>query len=393
MIDLEQARTRAKEALARARAADPTTPMRLADAQREIARELGYPSWPRLVRDVERFDPVAHEGVDWRKVRRLTVVPFLGGTDDVALLADGTRLVLPSGQVSRDEDLLVDAATRIPLEAMGFRRQETHVLARSRDRRHLVMWVDGYRYHGDRPHRRDAAWWTGPADDAVALLRANGDGALAELVAAAEHARRNLTDEQYRIDLQRLLDAAYLRAATPEGGSGFGGTPEEWRAARSMLCDAIETDGTFLDVGCANGLLMESVVAWCAEKGVDVEPYGIDVSEPLVQRARERLPHWADRIWVGDALDWVHPEGRRFDVVHVLLDAVRDARWRDMLDHLLGRVVAPGGRLLISQYDQVTHDQHAAAVLTRLGYRVAGETRAPQQPGRPAGSPSAWIEA
>jgi len=64
VIDLEQARTRAKEALARARAADPTTPMRLADAQREIARELGYPSWPRLVRDVERFDPVAHEGVD-----------------------------------------------------------------------------------------------------------------------------------------------------------------------------------------------------------------------------------------------------------------------------------------------------------------------------------------
>src|SRR5690606_4293902 len=107
VIDLEQARTRAKEALARARAADPTTPMRLADAQREIARELGYPSWPRLVRDVERFDSVAHEGVDWRKVRRLTVVPFLGGTDDVALLADGTRLVLPSGQVSRDEDLLV----------------------------------------------------------------------------------------------------------------------------------------------------------------------------------------------------------------------------------------------------------------------------------------------
>jgi SAM-dependent methyltransferase len=158
-----------------------------------------------------------------------------------------------------------------------------------------------------------------------------------------------------------------------------------------MVCDAIESDGTFLDIGCANGLLMESVVAWCAEKGVAVEPYGIDVSEPLVQRARERLPRWADRIWVGDALDWAHPEGLRFDVVHVLLDAVRDARWRDLIDHLLSRVVAPGGRLLVSQYDQVDPDQHAAAVLTRLGHRVEGETRAPQVPGRPPGSPSAWI--
>ena len=45
-INLEQARKQAKE---RVRAGEAAT---LADAQRTVARELGYPSWPRLVRAV-----------------------------------------------------------------------------------------------------------------------------------------------------------------------------------------------------------------------------------------------------------------------------------------------------------------------------------------------------
>ncbi len=393
MTDLDQARTRAKERLAAAKTAQATTPTRLADAQREVAMELGYPSWPRLVRDAERFTPTTHDEVDWRRVRKLTLVPFVIGSGEVALLSEGTRLVLPSGPVAPGEDVLLDAALRVPLTTMGLRRQETHVLARSGDRRHVVMWIDGARYAGARPHRRDAAWWTGAASNAVELLREQGDGALAHLVELAEDARVNLTDEQYRVDLQRLLDTSYLRAGTPQGGSGFGGSASEWRAARSMLCDAIEQDGTFLDMGCANGLLMESMVEWCAEKGVRVEPHGLDISEPLVTLARTRLPQWADRIWIGDAQSWVHPEGRRFDVVHVLLDAVRDERWRNLIDHLLANVVAPGRRLLVSQYNQVSPDNFAAPILTRLGYEVGGETSMPLRPGRPDASPSAWIEA
>ena len=46
-IDVEQARKRAKE-LVKSGAAD-----RLADAQRLVARELGYPSWPALIHSLE----------------------------------------------------------------------------------------------------------------------------------------------------------------------------------------------------------------------------------------------------------------------------------------------------------------------------------------------------
>lgn len=65
--------------------------------------------------------------------------------------------------------------------------------------------------------------------------------------------------------------------------------------------------------GCANGLLMESVVSWAEESGHRVEPYGLDHSPALAALARRRLPRWADRIFVGNVADWVPP--RRFDVV------------------------------------------------------------------------------
>src|SRR5205807_1455126 len=113
-------------------------------------------------------------------------------------------------------------------------------------------------------------------------------------------------------------------------GSGFRGSIEDWTTNHSHIVEAIERDGTFLDVGCANGFLMECVVEWCASRGIDVEPYGVDISSALAAHARERLPHWADRIWVGDALTWTPP--RTFDLVHGLLDTVRPMQRRELVD-------------------------------------------------------------
>lgn len=96
------------------------------------------------------------------------------------------------------------------------------------------------------------------------------------------------------------LEPAYLSASDPYGGSGFRGDARPWRRARRVIAEAIHRDGTFLDVGCANGLLMESIVAWAREKGRQVEPYGLELCEAIAAEARHRLPHWAERIFVGD---------------------------------------------------------------------------------------------
>jgi SAM-dependent methyltransferase len=84
-----------------------------------------------------------------------------------------------------------------------------------------------------------------------------------------------------------------------------------WPSARVTFWT--NRDGTFLDVGCANGHLMECAVGWLAESGYRIEPYGLDILPELAALARQRLPRWADRIVVGNAIDWI-PE-RRFDFV------------------------------------------------------------------------------
>jgi 2-polyprenyl-3-methyl-5-hydroxy-6-metoxy-1,4-benzoquinol methylase len=312
----------------------------------------------------------------------------------VVLLDEDGQLRIPAGPVLPGEHPLANAAIRIALEQAGFRRQGTHVFAISVTRDDVALWMDGARYVGDLPHRTDARWWTGGAPAAAEILRARHASNTAELVRMADDARVALTDEQYWADSRRVLDDAYLAATTPEGGSGFGGDARDWFDERSVLCDAITRDGTFLDTACANGHLIDSLTQWCAARGVRIEPYGLDISARLVHVARDRLPLWRDRIWVGNALTWMPPNGQRFEYVHALLECVPDARHGDLVRHLLGDVVVAGGRLIVSHYNAGRDaERRAAAILGRLGYAVAGETGVPRRRGQPVRQPSAWIDA
>jgi hypothetical protein len=164
------------------------------------------------------------------------------------------------------EDPMLDTGLRVPLVTAGFRRQGFHPLAAEGD--HVYVWSEGDDgYRGRRPHI-EVELWKGPAGEAARRLAAAGDEHAAQVVEAADRARRALDEEAFYRDSQLLLERSYLRDGTPRGGSGFGGTATDWRAQRGHLCQAIDRDGSFLDVGCANGHLAESMVAWCAERGV-----------------------------------------------------------------------------------------------------------------------------
>lgn len=358
-VNIDHARRRAKELLKAAKASEPDAlarlprrhePIVLADAHLAIARELGFPSWPKLLA-AAGWVRARHDDVDWTKVRRATFVPFIEDLDVVVIPEDG----LPSDEIRDGEDVILDAALRIPLQEAGFRRQGTHVFALAEDGAHVAIWVDGDRYTGNRPHRRDSSWWTGPASEVDDPL-----------VHMADDARQALTHEERVVDMLRILDRSYLDADTPQGGSGYSGSIEQWDANHQHIAEAIEHDGTFLDVGCANGFLMECVVEWCTARGIAVEPYGVDISPAIAARARERLPLWTNRIWVGDALTWTPP--RTFDVVHALLDTVMPVQRPTLLDHLL-TFVTPGGRLVLSQYAPTLT---ARQIVEPLGHVIEG---------------------
>jgi hypothetical protein len=155
-------------------------------------------------------------------------------------------------------------------------------------------------------------------------------------------------DEQFFTEEQARHEAAYLAGTNPRQQSGFGRDARDWERFRRVVVAPIDRDASFLDIGCANGLLMESVVEWARENGHVVEPYGLEISEKLANLARQRLPHWRDRIFVGNALFWDSPA--QFDFVRTELVYVPPARRREYVERLLERHVARDGRLLVCAY-------------------------------------------
>jgi 2-polyprenyl-3-methyl-5-hydroxy-6-metoxy-1,4-benzoquinol methylase len=70
-----------------------------------------------------------------------------------------------------------------------------------------------------------------------------------------------------------------------------------WRWARELILDVFPPQATFLDVGCANGYLMESVARRGAERGVLVEPYGVDISGRIVAKEHP-AEGWRRTAWL-----------------------------------------------------------------------------------------------
>jgi SAM-dependent methyltransferase len=187
----------------------------------------------------------------------------------------------------------------------------------------------------------------------------------------AAYARGDLDVHAWHDAMRALVEPAYLSAATAEMGSGHSGDAESWEYSHRPLLDAVQRDGTFLDIGCANGLLMQTITGWAAAEGRRLEPYGVDISSSLAHLARDRCPQWADRIWTGNAATWRAP--RLFDYVRTGLEYVPTDRQAAYVDHLLSFLV-PGGRLIIGKYNEETDLDTWASAVEGWGHPVVGRS-------------------
>lgn len=150
------------------------------------------------------------------------------------------------------------------------------------------------------------------------------------------------------LDKLAALEASYLDEKDPIRQSGFGGGPRRWRAEREPILQAIQTNGDLLDVGCANGYLLQCLMTWGRERGVEIVPHGLDQGARLIELARQRLPRFAANFHVGNGWDWRSP--RQYRYIYTLYDCVPGEYLPEYVRRVLQRMVTPGGRLIMGAY-------------------------------------------
>ena len=149
-------------------------------------------------------------------------------------------------------------------------------------------------------------------------------------------------------EVRPILQSAYLAAPTPWQQSGKGGPFEEWVRLRIPISECVTRSGTFLDIGCANGFLLECLLNWATMKELDLLLYGLDYSAKLVEMAQKRLPAFKDHLFIGNAWDW-HPS-RRFTYVRTEAVYVPHNLRVAYLKRLLSEFLEDDGLLLATHY-------------------------------------------
>jgi SAM-dependent methyltransferase len=178
-----------------------------------------------------------------------------------------------------------------------------------------------------------------------ARSRARAEAEAAIEAASLEFERGVIDETIWHRRVTGALAAAYLLEDDPRWQSGFDGDPGLWREARELVLEGVSGDGTFLDVGCATGHLIECLAVWARERGQRLSMYGLELNHDLASAARRRLQAWPERIFAGNAVDWEPP--MKFTYVRTGLEYVPAERRQHLVARLLRDVVEPGGRLIV----------------------------------------------
>lgn len=199
--------------------------------------------------------------------------------------------------------------------------------------------------------------------DPYAHLKDNSWRAIAEIEARLD--RGEIDEDGWHAAMSAIVVPAYLAGETPWAQSGRSGGEAEWEWSRSLIADAIDRDGTFLDVGCANGFLMECIPRWTRHR---VEVAGLEIAPELADLARRRLPSLAGRIWTGNAAQWTPPT--RFTYIRAGLEYVPDRRRRDFVSHLADHC----DRLILGVFNEESHARPTEDLVRLWGFPIAGRT-------------------
>ena len=194
--------------------------------------------------------------------------------------------------------------------------------------------------------------------------------------------------ENYEISEEELYEIqnvyftkCYLAHDNPRGQSGHGGDAFHYMYSHLPIIHAVTKNGTFCDIGCANGHLLEMVHKWVSGIGFDLQMFGVDISEGLIELAQRRLPHWRNNFYVGNSHYW-KPE-KKFDYIHTRGELVqlevpsvtpkrkRTFDSRMIFEHFMKNYLVDGGRFIIGPYWYENEDNVLNGLLS-WGYTPSG---------------------
>ena len=128
--------------------------------------------------------------------------------------------------------------------------------------------------------------------------------------------------------------------------------------ARPSDVHQVVREGAFVDIGCADGYLLESLPPWTPHT---VDRYGLDIAPELIELAHRRPPELVEHLFVGNALHSEPPH--RFTEVRTGLDHVLRHRRLELVERLL----AYCDRLVIGVFNEETHARTTEDLLEGWG--------------------------
>lgn len=145
-----------------------------------------------------------------------------------------------------------------------------------------------------------------------------------------------------------LLEDAYVRAGAGPGGSGASSqSAGDWRSKRQHLAIPMDFSGDWLDIGCANGHLLATLPAWARERGLRIEPFGLELLPRVAELVRSLQPALAERIWTGSVMLWLPQQRFRY-----VTYTNRGATPRPLFDDLAAAGHPPDGVIHIERPDR-----------------------------------------
>ena len=163
-----------------------------------------------------------------------------------------------------------------------------------------------------------------------------------------------IKQQEWFDSLKKELEQAYLQYTEPWKQSGFSGPEDRWIRCRKPIVDCIEKLGTFLDIGCANGYLLECILKWTSKRDLNIIPYGLDLSAKLITLAKQRLPKYKNNLYVGNGWNWKNPI--KFDYVGTEIVYVPECLQKEYIKRIIDLYLEEDGNLLLTEYRSKNDD-------------------------------------